>query len=440
MQSQAVIFSPGGQEKDMNYFGYKNGELFCENVSVRTIIENIGTPVYLYSAKTLKRHYTVFRNAFVRTKPLICYSVKANSNIAVVAFFSSLGAGADIVSGGELFRAVRAGLRGKKIVYSGVGKTPEEIVYALTENILMFNVESIEEIDAIDEAAGLLGVKAPVSIRVNPDINPHTHPYISTGMKKNKFGIDIRYAREAYSIARSKHHLHVVGVDMHIGSQLTGVSPVIDALKRVQGLIREIRKDGTDIRYLDIGGGLGITYKDERAASPVSYAEAIEKTLKDFGGRLILEPGRVLVGNAGILVAKVLYRKNNGMKKFMIVDAGMNDLIRPSFYDAYHEILPVDESRSKLFKQDVVGPICESGDFFAHERNLPLLERGMAIALMSAGAYGFSMASNYNSRKRAAEVLVDDKNYYLIRKRETNNDLIKGERIPSFIKIRSNHV
>ncbi len=440
MRQKAVPFCRGGQETEMNYFGYKNGELYCENVSVRAITEKTGTPVYIYSAKTLKRHYNVFKNAFVRTKPLICYSVKANSNTAIVALFSSLGAGADIVSGGELFRAVRAGIRGKKIVYSGVGKTLEEIIYALTEDILMFNAESIEELDAIDEAAGLMGVKAPVSIRVNPDINPHTHPYISTGMKKNKFGIDIRYAREAYTIARSKHHLQVVGVDMHIGSQLTGVSPVIDALKRVQGLIKEIRKDGIDIRYMDIGGGLGITYKDERAASPDNYAGAIEKTLKDFDGRLILEPGRVLAGNAGILAAKVLYRKDNGMKKFMIVDAGMNDLIRPSFYDAYHEILPVDETRSKLFKQDVVGPICESGDFFAHDRNLPLLEQGRAIALMSAGAYGFSMSSNYNSRRRAAEVLVDDKEYYLIRKRETNNDLIKGERIPSFIKIRSNHV
>ncbi len=424
----------------MNFFGYKNGELYCEDVKVRTILEKVGSPVYIYSARTLKRHYNVFKNAFVRTKPLICFSVKANSNMAVIALFSSMGAGADIVSGGELFRAVGAGINRKKIVYSGVGKTPEEIVYALAEDILMFNVESIEELEAVDEAAALMGVKAPVSIRVNPDINPHTHPYISTGMKKNKFGIDIRYAQEAYALAKSKHHIQVIGIDMHIGSQLTEVSPIVDALKRVQGLIKDIRKNGIDIQYMDIGGGLGITYKDEKAASPDKYAGAIERALKDFRGRLILEPGRVLVGNAGILAAKVLYRKQNGMKKFMIVDAGMNDLIRPSFYDAYHEILPVEKTQSRLFKQDVVGPICESGDFFAHDRSLPLLERGQAIALMSVGAYGFSMSSNYNSRKRVAEVLVNDKEYYVVRKRETNNDLIKGEGIPSFIKIRSKHV
>ncbi len=423
----------------MNFFGYKNGELYCEDVKVKTITEKFGTPVYIYSAKTLKRHYNVFKNAFVRTKPLICYSVKANSNIAIVALFSAMGAGADIVSGGELFRAVWSGIKSKKIVYSGVGKTSEEIIYGLTEGILMFNVESVEEIDAIDEAAALLGVKAPISIRVNPDIDPHTHPYISTGMRKNKFGIDIKYAREAYRIALSKHHINIIGVDMHIGSQLTDVAPIKDALKRVQGLIKEIGKDGINIQYLDIGGGLGITYKDEKAASPDKYAGAIEDTLKDFNSRLILEPGRVLVGNAGILTTKVLYRKDNGMKKFMIVDAGMNDLIRPSFYDAYHEILPVEKTQSRLFKQDVVGPLCESGDFFAHDRSLPLLERGQTIAMMSAGAYGFSMSSNYNSRRRVAEVLVDDKEYYLIRKRETNVDLMRGEEIPSSIKIRSKH-
>lgn len=423
----------------MNFFNYRHGELYCEDVKVRTIIEKTGTPVYLYSAKTLRRHYHVIESAFVRTKPLICYSVKANSNGAIVALFAAMGAGADIVSGGELFRALRAGMNGSKIVYSGVGKTTEEIADALTEGILMFNVESIEELAAIDAGAARLGLKAPVSIRVNPDINPHTHPYISTGMKKNKFGIDIKFAREAYAMARSKQHLQVVGIDMHIGSQLTKISPIQDALKRVLGLIHELNRDGIDIQYIDIGGGLGITYKDERAASPGEYAAAIEHTLKDFSGDLILEPGRVLVGNAGILAAKVLYRKENGMKKFMIVDAGMNDLIRPSFYDAYHEILPVKKTRSKLFKQDVVGPICESGDFFAHDRELPLLEQGGLIALMSAGAYGFSMSSNYNSRRRVAEVMVDGRDYHVVRARETNADLIRGEQIPPSLKIRSNH-
>ncbi len=423
----------------MNFFTYKKGDLYCEDVKVRTIAEETGTPVYIYSAKTLRRHYRAIERAFVRTKPLICYSVKANSNSAVIALFASMGAGADIVSGGELFRAVKAGMNSKKIVYSGVGKTAEEIAEALARNILMFNAESIEELDVIEAVAALMGIKALVSIRVNPDINPHTHPYISTGMKKNKFGIDIRYAREAYAMARSKRHLQIVGIDMHIGSQLTSIAPIKDALKRVLGLINGLRRDGIEIRFIDIGGGLGITYKDERAASPDDYAAAIEQTLQGFSGNLILEPGRVLVGNAGILASKVLYRKENGMKKFMIVDAGMNDLIRPSFYDAYHEILPVKKTRSKRFKQDVVGPICESGDFFAHGRELPVLEQGGLIALMSAGAYGFSMSSNYNSRRRAAEVLVDGREYHVVRARETNEALIRGETIPPSIKTRSNH-
>ncbi len=414
----------------MNFFNYRNGELCCEDVKVSAITGQTGTPVYVYSAKTLRRHYDVFRRAFVVTTPLICYSVKANSNIAVVSLFSSMGAGADIVSGGELFRAIRAGVRGERIVYSGVGKTTEEIRYALENKILMFNAESIEELDAIDSVAGSLGTIAPVSIRINPDIDPRTHPYISTGLRKNKFGIDIRHARDAYTEARARNNLRIVGLDMHIGSQLTDVSPIESALKRVLGLFTDLRHDGIDIQYIDIGGGLGIAYRDEQAAQPDGYAAAIERALKDFGGKLILEPGRVLVGNAGILVAKVLYRKQNGTRRFMIVDAGMNDLIRPSLYDAYHEIVPIIETRGRRFKQDVVGPICESGDFFAHRRDLPLLDRGQMIALMSAGAYGFSMSSNYNSRKRAAEVLVDGNNYYVIREREMDGDLTRGERIP----------
>ncbi|MCL4558102.1 MAG: diaminopimelate decarboxylase [Deltaproteobacteria bacterium] len=421
----------------MNFFNYRNGELYCEDVKVRTIAGRTGTPVYIYSTRTLRRHYDVFKRAFAGTVPLICYSVKANPNIAIISLFSSMGAGADIVSGGELFRAVRAGVEGREMVYSGVGKTAGEIRSALKNDILMFNAESLEELDAVDAVAGGLGLKAPVSIRINPDIDPRTHPYISTGLKKNKFGIDIRYARDAYVYARSKPNLKIVGVDMHIGSQLTDVSPIVSALRRVLGLVRGLGRDGIDIRYMDIGGGLGITYKDEQAAQPDRYAGAIEGALKGFGVKLILEPGRVLVGNAGILATKVLYRKQNGTRRFMIVDAGMNDLIRPSLYDAYHEILPVIETSARRFQQDVVGPICESGDFFAHRRSLPLLERGQMIAVMSAGAYGFSMSSNYNSRKRAAEVLVDGEDYYVIRKRETDSDLTRGERIPSFIKVRS---
>lgn len=414
----------------MHFFNYQNGELFCEDISIKAITDRVGTPVYIYSAKTLKRHYSVFKKAFVKTKPLICYSVKACSNIAIVSLFSSMGAGADIVSGGELFRTLIGGVNNKKIVYSGVGKTEEEIRYALKNNILMFNVESMEEIEVINSAAGRLGVKAPVSIRVNPNINVHTHPYISTGLKKNKFGIDIECAAEAYKTAKSKPHIRIVGIDMHIGSQLTDISPVISALKKLLGLIKMLGQNGINIKYIDIGGGLGITYKNERTVDPETYAHAIENILDSFKGRLILEPGRVLAGNAGILAAKVLYRKNNGNKQFMIVDAAMNDLIRPSFYDAYHEILPVRKTRSKILKQDIVGPICETGDFFAHGRSLPLLEKGELIAVMSAGAYGFSMSSNYNSRKRAAEVLVNGGEYHVIRKRETDKDIIRSEQIP----------
>ncbi len=420
----------------MNYFEYKNDELYCEDVRVSSIIETTGTPVYIYSAKTLRRHYRVLKDAFSKTRPLVCYSVKANSNIAVISLFASMGAGADIVSGGELLRAVTSGVEGGRIVYSGVGKTQKEIVSALKAGILMFNVESVEELGAIDRAAARLGVRAPIGIRVNPDIDPHTHPYISTGLRKNKFGIDIKDARDVYALARSMPHVRVTGIDMHIGSQMTEVSPIASALKRLRRLLGELGRDGMHLRYIDIGGGLGITYNDEEPAQPDTYARAIEDNLRGFGGRLIIEPGRMLVGNAGILAAKVLYRKNNGAKRFMIVDAGMNDLIRPSFYDAYHEILPLNKTRSELFKQDVVGPICESGDFFAHDRPLPLLERGDVIAVKSAGAYGFSMSSNYNSRPRAAEVLVDGTAFHLIRKRETEKDLIRGEQIPSFINVR----
>jgi len=423
----------------MHFFNYQNEELFCEDISIKTITDRVGTPVYIYSAKTLKRHYNVFKKAFVKTKPLICYSVKACSNIAIVSLFSSMGAGADIVSGGELFRALTGGINNKKIVYSGVGKTEEEIRYALKNNILMFNVESMEEIEVINSAAGRMGVKAPISIRVNPNISVHTHPYISTGLKKNKFGIDMEYAAEAYKTAKSKPHIKIIGIDMHIGSQLTDISPIISALKKLLGLTKMLGQNGIDIKYIDIGGGLGITYKDERTVYPEAYAQAIENILNSFKGRLILEPGRVLAGNAGILAAKVLYRKNNGNKRFMIIDAAMNDLIRPSFYDAYHEILPVRKTRSKILKQDIVGPICETGDFFAHGRDLPLLEKGELIAVMSAGAYGFSMSSNYNSRKRTAEVLVNGGEYHIIRKRETDKDIIRGEQIP-YIKNYSNRI
>ncbi|MCL4478427.1 MAG: diaminopimelate decarboxylase [Deltaproteobacteria bacterium] len=411
----------------MNFFNYKNRELYCEDVKIKDIADDVGTPVYIYSKKTLKRHYAVLSNAFTSIEPLICYSVKANSNIANIALFASMGAGADIVSGGELYRALKAGIKADRIVYSGVGKTEEEIAYAIKENILLFNAESIEEIDIINSVAKKLKKKARVGIRINPDIDPQTHPYISTGLKKNKFGIDSKYAVDAYKYASSMQYLIVNGIDMHIGSQLTTVSPIVSAINRAMSLVQKINQSGINIQYMDIGGGLGITYKDELPPVPQKYAKAIEGALANFEGKLILEPGRVLVGNAGILVGKVLYRKYNGKKRFMIIDAAMNDLIRPSLYNAYHSIIPVKTINTKIEKQDVVGPICESGDFFAKDRNLHLMDRNELVAIMSAGAYGFSMSSNYNSRRRAAEVLVDGSRYYIIRRRETLQDLIKGE-------------
>ncbi|PMP93424.1 MAG: diaminopimelate decarboxylase [Thermodesulfobacterium geofontis] len=415
----------------MHYFGYKSGELYCEEVPVKKILEDVGTPVYIYSAKTIRRHYKIFEESFSEVEHLICYSIKANSNIAIISLLRQLGSGADVVSAGELKRALKAGIPPKKIVFSGVGKSPEEIELALSVDILMFNVESIEELEVLGEVAKKIGKKAPFALRINPDVDPKTHPYISTGLKKSKFGIPEELAIDAYKRAKKNSYLQPIGIDAHIGSQITELTPFIEALNRLKKIWEELVKLGFELKYLDIGGGLGIVYDDEEPPLPEEYANAIIQGGKDLKATIILEPGRVIVGNAGILVTKVLYTKENILRKFVVVDAGMNDLIRPAFYQAYHKIIPIEDKYSDYEVVDVVGPICETSDFFAKERKLPKVQRGDFLAIMSAGAYGFVMSSNYNSRPRPPEVLVDGDTYYVIRKRETIEDLLALESIPA---------
>ena len=423
----------------MHYFEYRDGELFAERVPVRRIAREVGTPAYIYSLATLRRHYRVFDQAFARAPHLVCFSVKSNSNLAVLRTFAREGSGFDIVSGGELFRALKAGADPKKIVFSGVGKKKEEIEYALNAAILMFNVESEQELIFLNDVSRGLGKRAPISLRVNPDVDPKTHPYNSTGMKKSKFGIDIKRSAELYKKALSLGNLEIIGVDCHIGSQLTSVAPFVDALSRIREyldrvLVGYLRKEGANIRYLDLGGGLGIRYKDEEPPHPEEYAAALIHGLEGLDVTLILEPGRVMVGNAGILVTEVLYLKETDEKKFVVVDGGMNDLIRPALYGSYQAIQPVVERKSETIVADVVGPICESGDFFAKDREVPRPQPGDLLAIMSAGAYGFTMASNYNAHPKPPEVLVDGDNFYVVRARESFDDLIKGEVIPPVLQ------
>ncbi|MEW6669944.1 MAG: diaminopimelate decarboxylase [Thermodesulfobacteriota bacterium] len=418
----------------MNHFHYKDSELFCEDVPVSRIASEVGTPFYLYSHATLKRHFKAFDGAFEGIPHITCFSVKSNSNLAILRLFAREGGGVDIVSGGELFRALTAGVDPAKIVYSGVGKRVEDMEYALRSGILMFNAESSQEVRQLDEVARRMGTKARIAIRVNPDIDPKTHPYISTGLRENKFGVDIRQAVEEYTMAGGLQNLEVQGVSCHIGSQLTLVSPFVDALRKLNELVDLLGKTGIRIRYLDLGGGLGITYDKEAPPHPTQYAQAVREGLEGSHLTLILEPGRVLVGNAGILVTKVLYTKASGEKNFIIVDAAMNDLIRPSLYGSFHGIQPVRRSERKTIKADIVGPICESGDFLAKAREVKSLAAGELVAVMSAGAYGFSMSSNYNSRPRVAEVMVSGTGYHVVRRRETYEDLIRGEAIPAFLE------
>jgi len=417
----------------MHFFQYKNSELYAEDVPVKKIAAEFGTPVFIYSYNTLLRHFTAYKDAFSSFPHIICFALKSNSNASIIKLLAKQGGGADVVSGGELFRALKAGIPAGKIVYAGVGKTEEEIQYALKNKILMFNVESEHELKEIDRIARKMKVKAPIALRINPDIDPETHPYISTGLKKHKFGIPIEKALEYYRLAQSLKNINVVGIHKHIGSQLTKVTPFVDAMKRILVLVDELARQGISIKHLDIGGGLGITYRDETPPNPSQLARSLLPLLQGRDLAIVLEPGRSIVGNAGILITKTLYLKKGTGKEFVIVDAGMNDLMRPSLYGAYHHVLPVIKNRRGKIVADIVGPICESGDFLAKDREIQSVNTGDFLAVMSAGAYGFSMSSNYNSRPRAAEVMVKGKKYSLIRRRETNSDIIRGEIIPEFI-------
>ena len=419
----------------MNDFHYRQGELYCEDVPLSRVAKEVGTPCYVYSHHTLVQHFRVYDGAFKHIPHIVAFAMKANSNLAVLRIMAKEGSGVDIVSGGELFRALKAGVPTSKIVFAGVGKKPDEIRDALKADILMFNVESSAEVQAINDVAASIGVRARVALRINPDIDPKTHPYISTGLKKSKFGIAADRALEEFKAAAAFSHIEVVGLHAHIGSQLTEVAPFVASLKKVLGMVQALSEQGIPLRYINIGGGLGITYSDETPPEPKDLAEAISPLVHDLKCVLIMEPGRVIVGNAGVLVTKVLYTKDGEAKRFLIVDAAMNDLIRPSLYDAYHDIRPLDEKIMSEPKMavDVVGPVCESGDFLAKDRVMPRMNAGDLMAVMSAGAYGFVMASNYNSRPRVPEVLVQKSHIHVVRSRESYDDLVRGEHIPPFL-------
>jgi diaminopimelate decarboxylase len=412
----------------VDYFAYKQGQLFAEDVAVADIAAQHGTPVYIYSRATLERHWHAFNDAIGEHPHLICYAVKANSNIGVLSVLAKLGSGFDIVSAGELARVIEAGGNASKVVFSGVGKKYDEIRYALQQGIMCFNVESEPELHRINEVAGELGVKAPISLRINPDVDAKTHPYISTGLKANKFGIARENALSTYELAASLPHLNVVGMDCHIGSQLTEIGPFVDALERLLVLIDELAERNIIIEHLDVGGGLGVTYNDELPPHPKEYAEAMaEKMVGRESLKLILEPGRAIAANAGILVTEVEFIKQGEEKNFAIVDAAMNDLLRPALYSAWQNIIPVDENSDAVpSTYDVVGPVCETGDFIGKDRILSIKPTDL-LAVRSAGAYGFVMASNYNSRCRPAEIMADGDTAIVVREREIQKDLWKGE-------------
>ena len=411
----------------MDHFNYKSDSLHCEDVAIKELAENYGTPLYVYSRATLERHWHAFDQALAGRDHLVCYAVKANSSLGVLNVLARLGSGFDIVSGGELQRVLRAGGDPDKIVFSGVGKLPQEIALALDSGIHCFNVESEQELNQINQIAGQKSLVARVSFRINPDIDAKTHPYISTGLRENKFGIDIRDAERIYSKAAELPHIDVIGVDCHIGSQLTELSPFVDALQRLLELISRLNDQGINIRHLDLGGGLGIRYRDETPPLPSEWSDALRDQLSAFDGTVVIEPGRAIAGNAGILVSRVIYTKHSDEKNFAVVDAAMNDLIRPALYDAWLEIIRVDKrSDERERTYDIVGAICETADFLGKDRLISLAPDDL-IAIRSSGAYAFSMSSNYNTRGRAAEVMVDGNQHYCIREREVFDDLVRGE-------------
>lgn len=413
----------------MNYFEYRNDQLYAEDVPLADLASRIGTPFYVYSARTLRRHYRVFDEAFAGTDHLVCYAMKALSNLSILKLFASMGSGFDIVSVGELMRCLRVGADPKKIVFSGVGKTDEEIAAALEAGILMINVESRPELHRVAEVAGKMKLRAPVSLRVNPDLDPGTHPHISTGHRDSKFGVPLSQVDEYYAEARGLKNLEIVGLSTHIGSQITEMAPFAEAGQKVASIVGRLRGEGIALKYLDLGGGLGIPYQ-EQPPPPSEYAAALLKPIAGLGLKIITEPGRVIVGNAGVLVTRVLYNKETDVKRFVVIDGAMNDLIRPVLYEAYHEIAAVDRRKpGRAVIVDVVGPVCESGDFFAREREMPEPRAGDLLAVMSAGAYGFVMASNYNSRPRSPEILVDGADVHVIRERDSFEDIVRGENV-----------
>ena len=412
----------------MDYFNYRDNRLFAEDVAVEDIVKQHGSPCYIYSRATLERHWRAFDDALASHDHLVCFAVKANSNLAVLNVLAKIGAGFDIVSGGELERVLAAGGDASKIVFSGVGKTATEMRRALEVGIRCFNVESEAELVLLNDVAGEMGVQAPVSIRVNPDVDAKTHPYISTGLKENKFGIDIALAPEVYSRASKMANLKIEGVDCHIGSQLTETRPFIDALDRVLALIDQLSEMDMTIHHLDLGGGLGIQYRDETPPLPAEYAEALASKFEGRDLQILIEPGRAIAGNAGILVTQVEFLKNNDEKHFAIVDAAMNDLMRPALYSAWQDIIPVNKKEGTTQQYDIVGPICETGDFLGKDRELNI-EAGDLLAVRSSGAYGFTMSSNYNSRPRVAEIMVDGEQVHVVRERETIESLFANEKV-----------
>ena len=414
----------------MDFFQYKNEQLYVEDLPVKQLAEEFGTPLYIYSRATLERHWHAFDSALGNHPHLICYAVKANSNIGILNIMAKLGSGFDIVSQGELERVLAAGGEASKVVFSGVAKSRAEIMRALEVGIRCFNVESVAELHHINQIAGEMGKVAPISLRVNPDVDAHTHPYISTGLKENKFGVSVDEAREVYKLAATLPHVKITGMDCHIGSQLTELQPFLDATDRLIRLMEQLKEDGITLKHLDLGGGLGVTYTDETPPHPSDYATALLNKLKNYEDlEIILEPGRAIAANAGILVAKVQYLKSNESRNFAITDTGMNDMIRPALYEAYMNIIEIDRTlgREKAI-YDVVGPVCETSDFLGKQRELAIAE-GDYIAQRSAGAYGASMSSNYNSRSRTAEVLVDGDEAHLIRRRERLSELWELESI-----------
>ncbi|MAZ01766.1 MAG: diaminopimelate decarboxylase [Sneathiella sp.] len=420
----------------MDHFNYKNGELHAEEVPLRVIAENVGTPFYCYSTATLKRHYKVFSGAFDGANALVCYALKANSNQAVIRTLANLGSGADVVSEGELRRAIEAGVPPEKIVFSGVGKKPEEMRYALEAGIHQFNVESEPEVHLLSEVASSMGLKAPITFRVNPDVDAKTHAKISTGKAENKFGVPWQDASRIYAEAAALPGIEIKGVDVHIGSQLTDLEPYKNAFNRVRELVQQLRSEGHDISRVDLGGGLGIPYDANIPPEPNAYAAVALEAIGNLGCQIVFEPGRLIVGNAGVLVSEVIFIKQATQRKFVILDAAMNDLIRPAMYDGYHHIDPIREDLKKgvYTPADVVGPVCETGDTFARERDMPDLARGDLVVFRSAGAYGAVMASTYNTRPLVPEVLVKGDQYEVIRARPSLEELLKLDILPPWLE------